>query len=169
MDWKQVRKLVEDLSELLRPQPGSEGLEEIEVQEGDLRIRVRRGGAVAPVPASAAAPAASAPAGAAPAAASGPPAAAGPAAAEEEGLTLVRSPIVGTFFAAPSPGAPDFVSAGDSVEAGQVLCIVEAMKLMNEIEAEVAGQIVKRLVTNGQPVEYGQPLFSLRPRQAAGA
>jgi acetyl-CoA carboxylase biotin carboxyl carrier protein len=167
MDWQQVRKLVEDLSELLRPRLGSEGLEEIEVQEGDLRIRVRRGGAAgaAPVPAPAAAPALAA----APPAAAGEPAAAPPAKAEEEGLTLVRSPIVGTFFAAPSPGAPDFVSAGDSVEAGQVLCIVEAMKLMNEIEAEVAGQIVKRLVTNGQPVEYGQPLFSLRPRKAAGA
>jgi acetyl-CoA carboxylase biotin carboxyl carrier protein len=162
MDWQQVRKLVEDLSELLRPRPGSEGLEEIEVQEGDLRIRVRRGGAAGAAPAPA-------PAAAAPPAAAGAPAAAAPAAAEEDGLTLVRSPIVGTFFAAPSPGAPDFVSAGDSVEAGQVLCIVEAMKLMNEIEAEVAGQIVKRLVTNGQPVEYGQPLFSLRPRKAAGA
>ncbi len=162
MDWKQVRKLVEDLSELLRPRPGSEGLEEIEVQEGDLRIRVRRGGAAGAAPVTA-------PAAAAPPAAAGEPAAAPPATAEEEGLTLVRSPIVGTFFAAPSPGAPDFVSAGDSVEAGQVLCIVEAMKLMNEIEAEVAGQIVKRLVTNGQPVEYGQPLFSLRPRKAAGA
>lgn len=162
MDWKQVRKLVEDLSELLRPRPGSEGLEEIEVQEGDLRIRVRRGGAAGVA-------AAPAPAAAAPPAAAGEPAAAAPSAAEEDGLTLVRSPIVGTFFAAPSPGAPDFVSAGDNVEAGQVLCIVEAMKLMNEIEAEVAGQIVKRLVTNGQPVEYGQPLFSLRPRKAAGA
>ncbi|MGH9535635.1 MAG: acetyl-CoA carboxylase biotin carboxyl carrier protein [Terriglobales bacterium] len=161
MDWDKIRKLIEGLTELLRARPGSEGLEEIEVQEGDLRIRVRRGGAVAVAPAALA----TAPAPAA----AGVPAASAPAVAEDEGLLLVRSPIVGTFYAAPSPGAPDFARPGDTVEAGQVLCIVEAMKLMNEIEAEVAGQIVKRLVTTGQPVEYGQPLFSLRPLKAAGA
>jgi acetyl-CoA carboxylase biotin carboxyl carrier protein len=76
----------------------------------------------------------------------------------------VRSPIVGTFYEAPSPGAPPFSKVGDVVELGQVLCIVEAMKLMNEIESDVAGEIVKKLVVNGQPIEYGQELFAIRAR-----
>jgi acetyl-CoA carboxylase biotin carboxyl carrier protein len=83
----------------------------------------------------------------------------------EEQLQPVRSPIVGTFYEAPSPGAPPFVKVGDSVEVGQVLCIVEAMKLMNEIECDVAGEIVKKRVTNGQPIEYGQELFLIRPKK----
>jgi acetyl-CoA carboxylase biotin carboxyl carrier protein len=77
---------------------------------------------------------------------------------------MVKSPIVGTFYESPSPGSPPFVKAGDSVEAGQILCIVEAMKLMNEIESDVAGEIVKMLVNNGQPIEYGQELFAIRPK-----
>jgi acetyl-CoA carboxylase biotin carboxyl carrier protein len=81
---------------------------------------------------------------------------------EEEKLHIVKSPIVGTFYESSSPGAPAFVKIGDRIESGQVLCIVEAMKLMNEIESDAAGEVVKRLVTNGQPVEYGQPLFALR-------
>jgi acetyl-CoA carboxylase biotin carboxyl carrier protein len=85
-----------------------------------------------------------------------------PAPAEEEKLHIVKSPIVGTFYESSSPGAAAFVKLGDQVENGQVLCIVEAMKLMNEIESDAAGEVVKRLVTNGQPVEYGQPLFALR-------
>lgn len=84
--------------------------------------------------------------------------------AEEESLHIVKSPIVGTFYESPSPGSPAFVKIGDQVEVGQVLCIVEAMKLMNEIESDAAGEIVKRLVQNGQPVEYGQQLFAVRPR-----
>ena len=84
---------------------------------------------------------------------------------EEEKLHEVKSPIVGTFYEAPSPGAPPFVKTGDSVEIGQVLCIVEAMKLLNEIESDVAGEIVKRLATNGQPIEYGQELFAIRPKK----
>ncbi len=92
-----------------------------------------------------------------------PPAAAASApAAAEENLHLVKSPIVGTFYGSPSPGASSFVSPGDHVEKGQVICIVEAMKLMNEIEADAAGEIVKCLVSNGQPIEFGQPLFSIR-------
>jgi len=79
-------------------------------------------------------------------------------------LHEVKSPIVGTFYESPTPGAAPFVKAGDQVEAGQVLCIIEAMKLMNEIEADVAGEIVRRIATPGQPVEYGQPLFAVRPR-----
>ena len=87
-----------------------------------------------------------------------------PAPAVEVNLHIVRSPIVGTFYEAPSPGAPPFVKPGDMVEVGQVLCIVEAMKLMNEIESDVAGELVKKLVTNGQPIEYGQELFAVRQR-----
>jgi acetyl-CoA carboxylase biotin carboxyl carrier protein len=82
---------------------------------------------------------------------------------EDAGLHIVKSPIVGTFYESPSPGSPAFVKPGDTVEAGQVLCIVEAMKLMNEIESDVAGEIVKRFVQSGQPIEYGQALFSVRP------
>ena len=86
-----------------------------------------------------------------------------PEPAAEENLHLVKSPIVGTFYESPSPGAPPFVKPGDNVAAGQVLCIVEAMKLMNEIESDVAGEIVKMLVTNNQPIEYGQALYAIRP------
>ncbi len=78
---------------------------------------------------------------------------------------MVKSPIVGTFYEAPSPGAPPFVKAGDMVEVGQVLCIVEAMKLLNEIESDLAGEIVKKLAVNGQPIEYGQDLFVIRPKK----
>jgi acetyl-CoA carboxylase biotin carboxyl carrier protein len=82
----------------------------------------------------------------------------------EEKLHEVKSPIVGTFYDSPSPGSPPFVKPGDQVEVGQVLCIVEAMKLMNEIESDVAGEVVKRIASTAQPVEYGQPLFAIRPR-----
>ena len=76
----------------------------------------------------------------------------------------MKSPIVGTFYEAASPGAPPFVGVGDSVKEGQVLCIIEAMKLMNEIEADATGEIVKRFVNNGSPVEYGMPLFGIRKK-----
>jgi acetyl-CoA carboxylase biotin carboxyl carrier protein len=89
-------------------------------------------------------------------------AAAEPAADPEAGLHMVKSPIVGTFFGSPSPGAGAFVSPGDHVEKGQVICIVEAMKLMNEIEADVSGEVVRCLVSNGQAIEFGQPLFAIR-------
>lgn len=90
-------------------------------------------------------------------------AAAEPAVAEEK-LHEVKSPIVGTFYESSAPGVAAFVKAGDIVEVGQVLCIVEAMKLMNEIESDVAGEVVRRIVNNGQPIEYGQPLFAVRAR-----
>lgn len=93
-------------------------------------------------------------------------AAAGPPAADvadpDAGLHVVKSPIVGTYYGSPSPGASAFVSPGDHVDKGQVICIVEAMKLMNEIESDATGEIVKCFVSNGQPVEFGQPLFSVR-------
>jgi len=94
----------------------------------------------------------------APASASGP-----PEARQTEDLHLVKSPIVGTFYGSPSPGAEPFVKVGAFVETGQTLCIVEAMKLMNEIESDESGEVVRVFVENGQPVEYGQPLFGIRP------
>jgi acetyl-CoA carboxylase biotin carboxyl carrier protein len=87
-----------------------------------------------------------------------------PAATEEAGLHIIKSPIVGTFYEASAPGAEPYIKVGDQVESGQVVCIVEAMKLMNEIESDVAGEVVKRMVASGQPVEYGQPLFAIRQR-----
>ena len=98
----------------------------------------------------------------APAHASAAPVAAPVAADPEEGLHILKSPIVGTFYSSPSPGSPPFVAPGDHIEKGGVLCIVEAMKLMNEIESDATGEVVKCLVANGQPVEFGQPLFSIR-------
>jgi acetyl-CoA carboxylase biotin carboxyl carrier protein len=92
------------------------------------------------------------------------PASAAPAAPADPlaGLHLVKSPMVGTYYGSPSPGSAPFVAVGDRVEKGKILCILEAMKLMNEIESDAAGEIVKCLVSNGQPIEFGQPLFALR-------
>jgi acetyl-CoA carboxylase biotin carboxyl carrier protein len=163
MNLKEIRELIEFLKE--------QDIAEFELERGDVKVRIKRGAeaaqsthetryvtmpsAVAPVhpgvPAVAPAPEASKPAEKA------------PEPAPEENLHLVKSPIVGTFYESPSPGAPPFVKPGDNVAAGQVLCIVEAMKLMNEIESDVAGEIVKMLVTNNQPIEYGQALYAIRP------
>ena len=144
------------------------GIAEFELEEGGTRVRIRRAEASAlPSVAAHLAPAvvampqsaaAVAPAGLAPAAA--------PLETQEEpGLHVLNSPIVGTFYSAPDPNSPPFVNVGDRVRVGQVLCIIEAMKLMNEIEAEVAGVIVKIQQENGQPVQYGAPLFSIRPER----
>jgi acetyl-CoA carboxylase biotin carboxyl carrier protein len=137
----------------------SSGVAEMEVQRGADRVRFTRAGAdVHQVVSSPAVPAATpAPAHAATPEPAPPP-------ASESGDILVNSPIVGTYYDAPSPDAPPFVKVGDTVERGQALCIIESMKLMNEIEAEVAGVITGKLVENGRPVEYGEALFSLRPR-----
>ncbi len=158
MNQKELKELIEFIIE--------KGIAEFELERGDVKVKIKRASeapvvafpdtryvAVPPlvqVPAAPSAPAASV---------------AETAAAEpepEENLHIVRSPIVGTFYEAPSPGAPPFVKAGDKLEVGQVLCIVEAMKLMNEIECDVAGELVKKLVSNGQPIEYGQELFTVR-------
>lgn len=147
---------------------------EFDLDRGDLKVRLKfREPAAAPVPSNLAdlarmlanAPAAApAPAAhAAPATHSAPTVPAPPAADPDAGLHIVKSPIVGTFYGSPSPGAAPFVSPGDRVEKGQIICIVEAMKLMNEIEADAAGEIVKCLAINGQPIEFGQPLFAIRP------
>ncbi|EDL47820.1 acetyl-CoA carboxylase [Erythrobacter sp. SD-21] len=144
--------LVRELAEML----GDTGLTEIEVEDGERKIRVSRGGGVAmaaaPAPMAAPAPAAAAPAPAAPAPGNDP----APAAADTAGA--IKSPMVGTVYLAPEPGASDFVSVGDSVKEGQTLVIVEAMKVMNPITADKAGTVKSILVENAQPVEFDQPL-----------
>ncbi|MDE2221285.1 MAG: acetyl-CoA carboxylase biotin carboxyl carrier protein [Gammaproteobacteria bacterium] len=160
MDIRKIKKLIELLEE--------SGVAEIEIREGEESVRIARqapagsyanplppavtyGGAAAP-----AAPPASAPSRAASAQAS---AEAAAAAASAEGEQMVTAPMVGTFYAAPSPGAKPFVEIGDEVQQGQVLCTIEAMKMMNQIESEYAGRVRAILVKNGDPVEFGQPLF----------
>jgi acetyl-CoA carboxylase biotin carboxyl carrier protein len=162
-DIQDLKQLVEFLKE--------QEIAEFDLDRGDLKIRLKFRQPEAPAAPAGAIPqlspgiAASLPMMAAPALVAVPAPAAEPAvsAAQPEAvLHLIKSPIVGTYYGSPSPGASAFVSPGDHVEKGQVVCIVEAMKLMNEIESDAAGEIVKVLVTNGQPVEFGQPLFSVR-------
>ena len=138
------------------------GVAELEVQRGENRVRIRRAG-FASLQEIAAAPVAGVPAGAPPAGASHP-AHEPPAkpAGPDPNLTLVKSPIVGTFYESPSPGAAPFVRMGERIQPGKVLCIIESMKLMNEIEAETSGIVESKLVMNGQPVEYGEALFAIR-------
>lgn len=161
MNQKEIKELIEFLVE--------KDIAEFELERGDVKVRIKRaqvigGGSgsangtsigVAPTASGAAGPESSQKSGAILAA---------PAAESDADVYIIKSPIVGTFYEAASPGAPAFVKQGDTVAVGQVLCIVEAMKLMNEIESEAAGQVVNVLVSNGQPVEYGQPLFKIRTR-----
>ncbi len=160
MNQKELKELIEFLIE--------KDIAEFELERGDFKVKIKRAAepshvalpdsryiAVQHMPSTVPAPA-SAPGRF--------DSAADAAAPESEaGLHIVRSPIVGTFYESPSPGSPPFVKVGDALEVGQVLCIVEAMKLMNEIECDVAGELVKKLVANGQPIEYGQELFAVRP------
>jgi acetyl-CoA carboxylase biotin carboxyl carrier protein len=167
MNQKELKELIEFLIE--------KDIAEFELERGDVKVRIKRAGEHTVVHSQAeprffAVPAASSPAvelGAVPVAGAPPvaPPASTAAPSADEGLHKVKSPIVGTFYEAPSPGAPPFVKPGDAVEVGQVLCIVEAMKLLNEIESDVAGEIVKKLANNGQPIEYGQELFVIRPKK----
>ena len=157
-DMKDLRELIEFLKEYQ--------VAEFDLDRGDTKIRLKFAQPAAPSagiadiaklvtsasPGHAAVPAAP------PAAQPAPP----PAVDPDANLHIVKSPIVGTFYGSPSPGAPPFVSPGDHVEKGQVICIVEAMKLMNEIESDASGEVVKCLITNGQPIEFGQPLFAVR-------
>ena len=152
MDIRKIKKLIELLEE--------SGLAEIEITEGEESVRIARVThsapvvtqyAAAPAPVAAAAPAPPA----APAAAAAAPA---PTARDEN---LVTAPMVGTFYASPAPGAKSFVEVGQEVRIGQVLCIIEAMKMMNQIESERAGKVVAVLAKNGEPVEFGQPLFAI--------
>ena len=165
MDQNKLQELRE-LVEFLK----SNGIAEFDMERDDLKVRIKFMGAnvaaAAPNPAQLAALLGSAGASlqSVPPASAAPAGTAAPAVEADEGLHQVKSPIVGTFYESPSPGASPFVKVGDQVEVGQVLCIVEAMKLMNEIESDVAGEIVKRIASSGQPVEYGQPLFVIKPR-----
>jgi acetyl-CoA carboxylase biotin carboxyl carrier protein len=139
-------------------------LEEFEYSRGDLRIRLRKPSSnVVMAQPRAAEIIVPAPVGAGPASSSGAAAEAPPDRHGGEELHLVKSPIVGTYYSSPSPGAEEFVKIGGHVESGETLCIVEAMKLMNEIESDASGEVLRIFVENGQPVEYGQPLFGIRP------
>ena len=157
---------IQDLKELIEFLK-QHGVAEFDVDRGDLKIRLKFNEPAASAAglsdlARLIATAPGAPAATAPAHAPAMPVASAPAVALEEDLHVVKSPIVGTFYGSPSPGASPFVTPGDRIEKGQVICIVEAMKLMNEIEADASGEVVKCLVSNGQPIEFGQPLFSIR-------
>jgi acetyl-CoA carboxylase biotin carboxyl carrier protein len=149
MDLRKLKKLIDLVQE--------SGIAELEITEGEEKVKIVKGGAVvgpthpSPAPASAPAPAAAPPAVAA---------AGAPAEAGQEGH-VVKAPMVGTFYRSPSPDAKVFVEVGQAIKEGQTICIIEAMKLMNEIEADASGVVKAILVENGQPVEYGQPLFIL--------
>ncbi len=152
MDIRKVKKLIELLEE--------SNIDEIEIKEGEESVRISRRGAAAPVYAAAPAPA--------PVAAATAPAAPAPAAASTEVESpstpnghVIKSPMVGTFYHAPSPGSPAFVEVGQHVKVGDVICIVEAMKMMNQIEADKAGVVEAILVEDGQPVEFDQPLVTI--------
>jgi acetyl-CoA carboxylase biotin carboxyl carrier protein len=149
----------DEIRELIR-MAAEEGVAELEVQRGENRVRIRRYVAAAPeitvtAPVPVAAPHTPVPAFAPPEKSEG--------ASADPNLALVKSPIVGTFYESPSPGSPPFVRVGERIQPGKVLCIIESMKLMNEIEAEIAGILESKLVQNGQPVEYGEALFAIRP------
>jgi acetyl-CoA carboxylase biotin carboxyl carrier protein len=166
MNQKELKELIEFLIE--------KDIAEFELERGDVKVKIRRAAepapmalpdsryiAVHPAPPAAGAHVPAPP----PAKVDLAAAAAVPVPEPEEDLHIVRSPIVGTFYEAPSPGSPPFVKVGDTLEVGQVLCIVEAMKLMNEIECDVAGELVKKFVANAQPIEYGQEMFAIRPKK----
>lgn len=150
----------EEIQQLIRLAQDS-GVAELEVQRGENRVRIRLAGAVAEVVAPA--PAAIV---AAPAAAIAPSA---PAVSDDPltdpSVIIIKSPIVGTFYDAPSPDVAPFIKVGDTVSVGKVLCIIESMKLMNEIESEYSGTIVAKLISNTKPVEYGEALFALKPNK----
>ena len=150
MDIRKVKKLIELLEE--------SGIDELEIHEGEESVRISRHSKQVAAPQYQVAPA---PVAAAPAPAAAPAAADAPAAPAEPSGHLVRSPMVGTFYRSPSPTAAVFGEVGQSGKAGDVLCIVEAMKMMNHIEADKSGVVQSILVDNGQPVEFDQPLFSI--------
>jgi acetyl-CoA carboxylase biotin carboxyl carrier protein len=158
---KEIRELMDVLDE--------RQISEFEMERGGIRIRIKRGGLLGEFPQAPfygnnhspswpVTPAETS----VPATSSGTPATAEPTETAEE-VHLVKSPIVGTFYSSPSPTAPPFVKVGDEVQVGQPVCIIEAMKLMNEIESDVAGDVVRIYMENGQPVEYGQSLFAIKP------
>jgi acetyl-CoA carboxylase biotin carboxyl carrier protein len=151
MNLKELKEIIDFIT-------SRESIEEFEIEKSGVRMRIRKAGnhqvvsGVSTISSASVAPAVAAPPT--------------PARimAENEDLSYIKSPIVGTFYRAPSPTSDPYVSVGDFVQKGTPVCIIEAMKLMNEIESEVAGEIVAILVENGQPVEYGENLFAVRPR-----
>lgn len=169
MNLKEIREIIELITE--------KGIAEFELERSGTRLKVSRwaargpqvtdAAAVSVLPAAAISPAPSAgPRSTLPPAASiAPPGASAPSTSEE--IVTVRSPMVGTFYSSPGQDAPPFVDIGERVRVGQILCIIEAMKLMNEIEAEFEGEVLKCHVQNSQPVEFGEPLFDLRPAVSA--
>lgn len=163
MNQKEIKELIEFLIE--------KDIAEFELERGDVKVRIKR---AAPEPQQpieriisvpTPVPAVHMPVAHAPTAGPSMHAPAPAAPEKKEDLHMVKSPMVGTYYESPSPGSPPFVKPGDMIEAGQLLCIVEAMKLMNEIEADVSGEVVQCLVKNGQPIEYGQDLFAIRPKK----
>jgi acetyl-CoA carboxylase biotin carboxyl carrier protein len=153
MDLRKLKTLIDLVSE--------SNISELEITEAEGKVRIVKAGAaavaLAPAPLMAAPAVAAAPAAVAPA----PAAAAAEAPAAAPAGKVIKSPMVGTFYRAASPGAKPFVDVGDAVKAGQAVCIIEAMKIMNEIESDLEGRVVKMLCENGQAVEFGQPLFVL--------
>jgi acetyl-CoA carboxylase biotin carboxyl carrier protein len=164
MNQKEIKELIELLVE--------KDIAEFSMERGDVKLHIKRSDnapqvvqvAASTMPVAAMPVAVAAPnvgqSAAAPAEAAKP----SPSVDEDANLHIVKSPIVGTFYESASPGAPPFAAVGDTVKEGQVLCIIEAMKLMNEIEADASGEIAKRFVSNGSPVEYGMPLFGIRKK-----
>jgi acetyl-CoA carboxylase biotin carboxyl carrier protein len=150
MDLRKLKKLIDLVQD--------SGIAELEITEGEEKVKIVRGGAVSVVPAAGSTPQ-SPVAVAAPAAPAGPPPAAAPEGESGQEGHILKAPMVGTFYRSPSPDAKPFVEVGQTIEEGQTVCIIEAMKLMNEIEADATGTVKAVLVENGQPVEYGQPLF----------
>jgi acetyl-CoA carboxylase biotin carboxyl carrier protein len=153
MDIKQIQDLIKFVHK--------SGVNEVSIEENDFKITIKTNQAptvvTATIPAAAPVAAAPAPVAAAPAAA------AAPAVSESDNYITIKSPMIGTFYRSASPDKPAFVNVGDEIKAGQVVCVVEAMKLFNEIEAEISGRIVKVLVDNASPIEYDQPLFVVEP------
>ena len=152
MDLRKLKKLIDLVQE--------SGIAELEITEGEEKVKIVKGGALSITPGPAMPPASPAAAAAEPARASAPVPAAAEAEPAPEGR-VIKAPMVGTFYRSSSPDAKPFVEVGQTVKEGETVCIIEAMKLMNEIEADAAGAIKAILVENGQPVEYGQPLFIL--------
>ena len=163
MNLKEIKELVDLITE--------KGISEFELERAGVRLKISRPGGSGAAQVSAQAqgtearvpPVVQAPPAPPRVSLAPPPAMQGEVLSQADGLHVVRSPMVGTFYSAPAQGSAPFVQVGDRVQAGQVLCIIEAMKLMNEIEAEIAGEVVACHVETGQPVEYGEPLFDLKP------
>jgi acetyl-CoA carboxylase biotin carboxyl carrier protein len=156
-EFEQIEQLLRFMSE--------HNLEEFEYSRGDLRIRLRKPSTnvIVSTARASAMPEIIVPGAAEASQSSNLAPAAGPERRSSEDLHLVKSPIVGTFYGSPSPGSEPFVKVGAHIDSGETLCIVEAMKLMNEIESDITGEVLRIFAENGQPVEYGQPLFGIRP------